>query len=378
MHEKKMSRMKLSSLFIKGFKSIDGKQGQQIPLGDVTVLLGANGAGKSNLVSFFKMLNYMTTGALQQFVGKQGASRLLHRGAKYSEAIDFCLNFASEEADDSYEVRLEYGLPDRLYFSKEAVRYHRADKPEPLEYQLASGGSESSLKDDVRQTSRVVFGLLSGIRTYQFHDTSETAKIKDRGYIDDTNYLRSDAGNLAAFLKMLKEQPNYSKYYQRIVRRVQRAMPQFGDFELTAIAGNDNYVRLNWRDNTGDDYLYDPHQISDGSLRFMALVALLLQPPELLPKFIVLDEPELGLHPAAIAELAGMVRAASQKCQILLATQSTRLVDEFAPEQIVIVEHEPDTNRSVFKTLDQEQLRDWLGRYSMSELWEKHVLGGQP
>ena len=271
-------------------------------------------------------------------------------------------------------------MPDRLFISGEKITCHKISppSPEPQEYHLKVGGSESALGNDSRMTSKVLYGLLSGIRTYQFHDTSDTAKIKDRGYVDDAKYLRSDAGNLAAFLKMLKDHAGFKKYYERIVRHIQRVMPQFGDFDLEPIPGNENYVRLNWKDNSGNDYLFDPDQISDGSLRFMALATLFLQPPELLPRFVVLDEPELGLHPAAIAELAAIVRAASQRTQVLLATQSTRLVDEFSPEHLMIVERDEKKRCSVWVKLDSEQLKDWLDRYSLSELWEKNVLGGQP
>jgi len=371
--------MKLKEMHVKGYKSIDGRTGQRIPFGDVTVLLGANGSGKSNLVSFFKMLNFMTTGALQQYVGKYGVSHLLFYGPKHTESISFELVFESEAARDTYEMKLAYGLPDRLFVSGEKVTYHKISppSPRPQEYFLDAGGSESGLAKDRRKTSEVLYRLLSGVRSYQFHDTSDTAKIKDRGYIDDAKYLRSDAGNLAAFLNVLKQQEQFRKYYDRIVRHVQRVMPQFHDFDLEPIPGNKDYVRLNWQDASGSDYLFGPDQLSDGSLRFMALATLLLQPPELLPTFIVLDEPELGLHPAAIGELAGIVRSVSQKTQVLLATQSTRLVDEFSAKDVVVVERDEKERCSVFKKLDAECLQDWLERYSLSELWEKNVLGGQ-
>lgn len=370
--------MKLRDIHIRGYKSIEGKIGQTIPLGDVTVLLGANGSGKSNLISFFKMLNSMSTGSFQQYVGKQGVSRILFYGPKQTESISFILSFESESALSTYEVNLSYRLPDGLYISGEKITVLRKGEFRSQEYFLTSNSVELELKKDKQNGSRDLYEVLSGIRTYQFHDTSDTAKIKDRGYVDEAKYLRSDAGNLAAFLKMLKEHDDYRKYYDRIVRHVQRVMPQFGDFDLESIPGKKDYVRLNWKDNTGSDYLFDPHQISDGTLRFMALATLLLQPPELLPRFIVLDEPELGLHPAAIAELAAIVRSASQKTQVLLATQSTRLVDEFSPEHLVIVERDEEKRCTVFAKLDVEQLKDWLSRYSISELWEKNVLGGQP
>lgn len=371
--------MILKEIHLNGYKSVDGATGQIIPLGDVTVLLGANGSGKSNLVSFFSMLNSMAAGGLQQYVGKQGVSRLLYYGPKQTESVLFRLEFESDGMRGSYETELSHGIPDRLFISSERVVCHEAGMPQPVEYTLAQGTNESGLGADTHEISKILLhGLLSGIRTYQFHDTSDTARIKDRCYVDDARYLRSDAGNLAAFLRMMNQAGKYKKYYDRIVRHIRRVMPQFGDFVLEPLPGNENYIRLNWTDSSGNGYLFDPAQISDGSLRFMAIAALLLQPPELLPKFIVLDEPELGLHPSAIGELAGIVRAAAQKTQVLLATQSTRLIDEFLPEDLVVVERDEAAKCSVFKKLDAGQLGDWIARYSLSELWEKNVLGGQP
>ncbi|MFL0806472.1 MAG: AAA family ATPase [Oceanobacter sp.] len=369
--------MKLTELEIKGFKSIDGA-GQTIAFGDVTLLLGANGAGKSNLISFFRMLGYMTTEALQQYVGKYGVNQLLFYGSRVTESISFSVTLEDERNIDKYEVKLSHGMPDRLFISGEKVSYQTKGRPDPLEYFLTAGGAETGLAQDNRKTSQVLAALLGRINDYQFHDTSDTARIKDRVYLDDAAYLRSDAGNLAAFLKNLKDTEKFQPYYQRIVRHVQKVMPQFGDFKLDTLPGNDRYIRLNWQDKRRPDYLFGPDQISDGSLRFMALATLLMQPPELMPKVIVLDEPELGLHPAATLALAGLIKRASHHVQIVVATQSTRLVDEFSPDQVVVVERDEDSGASQFHRLDTEKLADWLDRYSLSELWEKNVLGGKP
>ena len=356
--------MKLRELHIQGFKSIDGERGATIPFGDVTVLLGANGAGKSNLLSFFYMLQAIAEQDFSQFVGKYGANRLLFYGSKKTQSISYILNFENGEEKCSYTDRFLYQLPDGLFKETKII-----DNPK---------------KDDIKKAffdekKRIeIYKFFSYIYIYQFNDTSDTSRIRDRIYVDDAKTLRHDAGNLAAFLKMLKEHEAYTKYYERILRHIRRIMPQFGDFDLQPVPGNQDYVRLNWKDSSGSDYLFDPHQISDGSLRFMALAALLLQPPELLPRFIVLDEPELGLHPAAIAEFAAMVNMAAQNTQVLLATQSPRLVDEFSPDNVVIVERDENLHGSVFKKLDSEELADWLKEYSLSELWEKNVLGGQP
>ena len=376
-----MNQMKLKCVNLGGYKSIN-PQGERILFGDVTILLGANGSGKSNLVSFFRMLNYLTTKSLQVFIENQGsASSFLYYGAKTTKQIDFGIMFEQCREDgcrtSTYEGTLSFGMPDRLFLSQEKTVYHKEGENKPIERYIKSNYTESGLPDDTNQTASILFKALSQIRAYQFHDTSDTAKIRINGYVDDCRYLRSDAGNLAAFLRAMKINPDRKKYYERIIRHIQKVFPQFKDFELDTNAGNDKYILLNWYDNTGD-LLFGPHQISDGSLRFMALATLLLQPPEMLPGVIVIDEPELGLHPAAIAELAGMIRTASKYGQIIIATQSTRLIDEFDISRIVAVERDEDKHCTYFKRLDEEKLKEWIARYSLSELWEKNVLGGRP
>ena len=223
-------------------------------------------------------------------------------------------------------------------------------------------------------TSNVLKFLLKNIRVYQFHDTSDTARVKRSGYIDDSAYLRSDAGNLAAFLYRMKK--NEPKYYERIAMYIRKVMPQFKDFCIESF--DEKNVRLNWVGFNNDNYLFGPHQLSDGSLRFMALATLLLQPPRTLPKVVVLDEPELGLHPQAVHVLASMIKMASQNAQVIVSTQSPSLVDEFSANQIAVIERDDLKKTSIIKRLDENNLRDWLDEYSLSELWDKNVLGGQP
>lgn len=372
--------MALQNIELRGFKSIDGERAQSISLGAMTVLLGANGAGKSNLLSFFKFLSFMTTNALPTYVERVGAETLLFQGPAVTPSFSFSLEFKHEDQSISrYEAELSYGQRENLFVSRESVS-HRSVGAADSSYDIAStDASKLGILDDDREPGKAIRRLLSGIRVFQFHDTSDTAKIKNRGYKDDARYLRSDAGNLAAFLRRLNNKENelHQKYYQRILRHIRRVLPQFGDFFLDPISSDGDYLRLNWKDSSGSGFLLSPHQLSDGSLRFMALATLLLQPPELLPDLIVIDEPELGLHPSAISELAAMIRMASQKAQILLATQSTRLVDEFSADNVVTVDWDAKKHCSIFQRLNEEALRDWLANYSLSELWEKSVIGGQ-
>ena len=373
---------KLKSISISGFKSIGDRQ--DLTFSDVTVCLGANGAGKSNLVSFFKMLNYMMTDGLQHFIAKNGmANSVLHFGASKTKIIEFEINFEDDIWTNKYSVSLSHGMPDAIFFSKEEVVGHKIGANNPIQAYLQSiGRSESALKDGcennsaVENTCRVIRNLLTKCKFFQFHDTSETSRLRSSCYIESGDFLMSDAGNLPAFLyAMQKHSP---KYYDRIVSHIKSIVPQFSDFRLGPSPQNQNNIFLNWIGEKGEDYLFGPHQLSDGSLRFIALATLLLQPPTTIPKVIVLDEPELGLHPAAISALAGMISIAKKHCQIILATQSPELANQFNPEDIVIVEYDKINHSTTFRKLDIEKMSEWLNNYSISELWHKNVLGGRP
>jgi predicted ATPase len=374
-------KLRLKNISLKGYKSFSSN-GQNIPFGEITVLIGANGAGKSNLISFFQMLNFMTSGTLQTHIGKSGyADSILYYGSKRTSRLEAEITFSDINSVDKYTFTLSHAAGDTLIFTDEAIYLRRKKNPAPLKISLAPGLKESGLyeyaKNPESRAARIILDFLTSCQVFQFHDTSKEAKIRNSSYINDCEYLRSDAGNLAAFLYAVKNKKDGEKYFNRIVRYIKLAMPQFNDFVLTPSARNENYIMLNWLENDSD-YLFGPHQISDGSLRFISLATLLLQPPDSLPSVVVLDEPELGLHPFAISLLAGMVKTASQSSQIILATQSTRLIDEFDADSIVIVERDKDDKCSIFKRLDLEVLQDWLEKYSMSELWEKNIFGGRP
>jgi predicted ATPase len=373
--------LKLKQIAIHGYKSFH-PDGLKLEIKDITVLLGANGSGKSNLVSFFKLLSWMMTGALQNFIGESGsANDLLFYGSKTTNRLEAELLFANDRAEDKYSFKLSHAAGDTLIFTEEVLFCKLKHENKPFTLTLDPGLKESGLYEKSRaknaKITRVIYQLLKSIQVFQFHDTSKEARIRNKGYINDNDFLRSDGGNLAAMLYAMKNNSQLEKYYLRIVRYIQLIMPQFGDFVLDPSPLNENYIILNWKEK-GTDYLFGPHQLSDGTMRFMALATLLLQPKQTLPSVVVLDEPELGLHPFAISVLAGMIKSASQNCQLILATQSPRLVDEFDINEIVIVERDAQKRCTIFNQLMEDELRDWLQNYSTSELWEKNVLGGRP
>jgi len=360
----------LTSITIEGFKSI---KKQTIPLKQITILIGANGAGKSNFVSFFKMLNCMMTGGFRVFVGTEGgADSILHYGSKITPVLNASLKLVDGQHNNEFNFSLVLSVRDTLIFSKESAVFD--GKPRDFR----GGQSESVLSEERNPENFALKDYFSACRFFQFHDTSNTAHIRKSTYIERNRYLFSDAGNLAAYLYMLKNKSDeYQKYYNRIVEKIRYIMPQFWDFVLEPEELNSANILLNWREKSSD-YLFGPHQISDGALRFMALATLFLQPPECLPKIIVIDEPELGLHPQAIDLLSNMIECAGEHTQIIAATQSARLLDSFDCENILVAERDKINNCSEFKTFTESELDKWLEEYSLSQLWEKNILGGQP
>lgn len=371
------ARTKLNRIAVEGFKSFAKSE---IEFGEITVLLGANGSGKSNLVSFFRMLGFISTNGLQEYVGREGGPEsLLHFGAgttpQMRARIEFSGRSGVHETTTTYQMRLMDAAPDTVRFAEERVEYHRADHSKPQSVLLGSGHVETRLQEKADagdRTSRVLLWLLRYCNAYQFHDTSFRANIRRSAYIEDNAYLRDDAGNLPAFLHAMKN--NYVECYRRIEDTVRLVLPSFGGFSLRPQSTNPNRILLNWHQR-GREYLLGPHQLSDGTLRFMALAALLLQPN--VPNVIVLDEPELGLHPSAIVLLAALVRSASKRTQVILATQSARLVDEFEPHQIAVLEADSNSGTQCRRP-DAQVLSEWLKDYSLGELWEKNRFGGRP
>jgi predicted ATPase len=290
------------------------------------------------------------------------------------------VEFESDHRTSRYEMIFTDAPPDILMFTDERIFYHDDAYPRPQEIILQVGHQESALQERAEEntTCRVIYAMLSRCRTYQFHDTSAAASVRKPSYIENARYLMSDAGNLAAYLYAMRQNSQERRYYDRIVSTIQQVYPQFKDFDIEPSRLDGKNVLLNWREKGNSEYMFGPHQLSDGTLRFMALATLFLQPPQRLPSAIVIDEPELGLHPHAITVLAGLIHGVSDKCQVVLSTQSTRLVDEFEVEQIVVVERDRKENCSRCRRPDPKALEDWIKQYSTSELWEKNVLGGRP
>ncbi len=358
----------IDRLTIKGFKSL---QDVELELGQLNVLIGPNGAGKSNLISYFQMLREMVEGRLQVWVAKRGgADRILTFGPKETPQFSSVIQFG----DNAYSFTLEYDDDYRFIFTDESLRFGEAPRV-PIKIG-GWGNREAQMKSEISSDERLraddCYASITSWKAYHFHDTSETAGVKRSPYLHGYEYLRSDASNLAAYLFGLRE--IHPEVYSEICKIVRLAIPFFNDFVLEPkmIKPGEYTIRLLWQQHDSD-YVYLPSQMSDGSLRFICLVTALKQPDP--PATIIIDEPELGLHPYAIPLLGSLIHQASDRMQIVAATHSVSLVNQFSIDDLIVVEREDGASK--FKRLNAQEFELWLEDYSVGELWEKNVLGGR-
>ncbi|MCL1809899.1 MAG: AAA family ATPase [Clostridiales bacterium] len=349
----------LSKIVIRGFKSI---KGCELDLKNINVLVGANGAGKSNFISIFEMLGKVLARELSFYVQRKGINPLLYNGKEVTDSIFAKFDYGALV----YSFDLEWTEQDSLYFRDEQLTMEGKTI-------LGEGGFSESRAINAIRNAKVHEAIPKGVlipnwRVYQFHNTSPSSRIKAENNIADCETLLHDASNLAAFLYRLQE--NYPDEYKKTLRAVHRIAPYFKDFDLKPKEQNNEQIVLRWKQKDYDGVLM-PSQLSDGTLRFICLATLLLQPEELQPSIIVIDEPELGLHPYAMTIFAELVKKTASKKQVILATQSTELLDHFEAEDVIVVDR--TENGSEFNRLDAEKLAAWLDKLTA---WAKE--GTQP
>lgn len=346
---------------IEGYKSI---KRQQIKMSNINILIGSNGAGKSNFISFFEFLGQVYQQKSQQFVALAGGiDRILHQGNITAKSIKIYLSFEQEKSGYGFEMLKN----DTSFIIKyEDLLYEQNLKKS---FELSQ---ESQLKHKNDIFAKSVKTYLDGLRRYHFHDTGAKSPFNQASHIQNDAYFLYERGeNLAAFLYKVKQ--DHPKVYYRMIQVIRSIAPFFNDFYLKP---NENgFVTLQWRANA-NSYLYGISDLSDGTLRFIALTVLFLQPN--LPLTLIIDEPELGLHPTAINKLSGLIQSAANRgTQVILATQSTDLISYFTPEDIVTVDQK--NGESIFQRLDGAGLEQWLEDYTLGDLWKRNIItGGQP
>lgn len=349
----------LSRVIIDGYKSI---QHTDVELRPINILIGSNGVGKTNFISFFKLINIIYEQRLHNYTMQNSAERLFHYGLKQTSELKGYLAFG----DNAYEVRLQARDNGSLFIAEERSYYQSSSFN-------VSNIDESQIKNSSTYRDRWLRDYLKSYKIFHFHDTSKGAPLRSSANINDNRYLKTDGSNLPAFLFMLQEK--YPKTLRRIELIIRSVMPYFGNFSLAPSLLDESQINLQWSDIENNEKYFDANDLSDGSIRFIALATLLLQPT--LPKVIIIDEPELGLHPTAIVKLAGMIKSvASRGCQIIVSTQSVNLINNFDAEDIITVDRKD--KQSTFNRLNNYTLQHWLNDYSLGELWTKSIINGQP
>lgn len=362
----------LDSITIEGFKSIASVR--DLKLGKINVLIGPNGSGKSNFIGVFHFLHAIRSGRLQEYLRRSGgAERVLHFGSRTTPQMNFHIFF--EHRIYQYELKLDATDTDTLFPCEEvAYFWNKEQDVQPVGYLMSGKGGEAGISLPFNgEVQKYVQDYLNGWRFYHFHDTSSASPMRKTSDVNDNRFLRTDGSNLPSFLYFLRMR--HENEYNLIRRTVQLVAPFFEDFLLQPRALNEDTIRLEWL-HKGTDAYFDVASFSDGTLRFIALATLLLQPEFLRPSAILLDEPELGLHPYAITLLTSLVKKASIKTQVILATQSSPLLDHFQPEDVLVADRVD--GQTQFGRLASEGLEVWLKEYSLGQLWEKNELGGRP
>lgn len=363
----------LDYITIRGFKSIASVE--ELELRPINVLIGPNGSGKSNFIGVFTFLHEIREGRLQDYVTKAGgAEKLLHFGSKTPKEMSFHLSFAGQAI--RYELTLSPTEDDGLFPTGETGREQNTSDlwPQSTELPPRQRRLEAGISDPTWAVgAESVRELLGGWRVYHVHDTSSTSPMRKTAKVHDNDYLRSDGSNLAACLYYLREQ--HEEAYSLIRRTIQRVAPFFDDFRLRPLKLQPDDIKLEWRHRSSDRY-FDASSLSDGTLRFIVLTTLFLQPESQRPSTILVDEPELGLHPYAIGMLASLIRQASVKTQVIVSTQSSLLLDHFRPEDVLVADR-IEGGTTITRT-DPARLAAWLEDYSLGQLWEKNELGGRP
>ncbi len=370
--------MPIKSIQIENYKSI--RNSGPVEIRPLNVLIGGNGVGKSNFIGFFKLLRKINDQQLRDYVASNGyADRLLYFGTKKSQYLGGEIIFRDEQDThrNSYNFRLKANKELLLYFDDERGGYWTTTRKfsPNSDWDYITTNSIGKLESEFKKAEGHRFDYISqyfqSFKIFHFHDTGDTSALKKDSRLEDNLFLREDGSNLAAFLYMLREV--HPKYYKFIEHTIRSVAPFFDRFDLQPRLLQEESIRLTWKEKGSDEY-FDASNLSDGTLRFIALTTLLLQPNP--PAVVIIDEPELGLHPVAIGKLSAMLKSVSGRCQIIVSTQSVNLLDDFTAEDIIVVDRVD--GQSQFVRLESESLKNWLDGYSIGELWTKNILRGTP
>ncbi len=322
------------------------------------------------------MLEHMARGSLQDFVRYNGGSETLCFGGNLKEDISSELIFG----ENGYRFTLSTTTDGKMVVASEQTSkqgdwrsYAKGMREEARLFDWKGDGGISGITE-ARNVCGHIHDAVSSWRVYHFHDTSEKAPLRQPGIVGGDKRLLQDGSNIAPLLLYLRQK--HKDVYRRIVETIRVVAPFFIDFSLE-VEKNEftdrEICRLRWQQK-GAERLMQAWQFSDGTLRFIALTVALMQPTP--PSTILIDEPELGLHPRALSVFRGLLHEAANRMQVIVTTQSPALLNSMEPDEIVVVGR--TNGASTFHRLVKDELDVWLNDYTLEELWRKNVIQAGP
>jgi predicted ATPase len=401
----------LESMTLDGFLSF-ASGGSEIPLAPLNVLIGPNGSGKSNLVEAFAVLRAVPKdlprpihhgGRVKDWLWKgtagNGAQSSDGRGAglpaarlelvfgpgriasfpPHDPAVRYRLVFGS--TGDSFAVldeRVENVEPspgrDKPYF------YFAYENGRPM-LNVRGEGQRELRREDIDPTQSILSqrrdpeaypeltrlaDILGKVRIYRSWYFGPDAPVRTACRADTrSDYLSEALDNLPARLSALRRDPAVKR---RLIELVRDLASGFDDFEVVAEGGTLNLYL------TEGNLSIPARRLSDGTLHYLCLLAILVDPEP--PPLIVIEEPELGLHPDILPGLAALLREASARTQLVITTHSDSLVDALTDTPDAVIVCEKVDGGTQLRRLDAGKLKPWLEKYRLGELWTRGEIGG--
>lgn len=362
----------------RGFRSF--RDLKRLLLGQINLLIGPNGVGKSNLLMLLDFLAAIFNGRLQHYVRKMGGTEhLLHFGSSTTHAIEIEVSLGG--GSNSYSVQLELAEGDTLFVSREKAKFsgNRPKREAPFELDARPHSTEATISDidhakGQHPALQFVRNHIARWGVFHFDGTTRLATLRSTSTLGRPQPLVPDGSNLATFLYYLKH--SHTMAYSQILRTVQVSAPFVKDFVLVPFGEGESSVRLNWAHAESNEVL-DASTLSNGIVHLLYLSTLLLQPIHCMPSTILIDEPELSLHPLPLNMVGGLVRsAAAYGPQLILSTQSSSLLDGFDPNHVLVANRV--SGETQISRIDQDKVTDFGQDYSLGELWEMNAFGGRP
>ncbi len=388
-----MKKNTLKSLHIRNLLSF-GADSPEIELGNLNVLIGPNGSGKSNLVEIIGLLRSTPKDLAAEVGDGGGITELLWKGKSKVKGTTATLEAVASPAGVNRTIRYRLaftGVRAQLKIVDERIENEKPDKGHDQPYLyfdyngghpvLNVAGQERSLKhegvdpqksilcqrQDPDQYPEVTylgrfFGSFRLYRNWTFGPDSEVRDLYGSGL--KTDFLEEDISNLGLMLNRLRSESktDFLKYLKMFYEGAEDI--------FTKIVGG--LVDLQVEEQ--NEISIPASRLSDGTLRWLSLLTILLHPDP--PPLVCIEEPELGLHPDVIRPLAKLLLGASERMQLVVTTHSDALVDELTGNPSAVIVCEKHEGSSSLKRLDADQLSDWLKRYTLGQLWRTGEIGG--